>query len=393
MDEAPVELRRWHVPLEVLRSGGRARVGGSREVHGPPLVGVPPDLEGGVVLPEEGHAQDPQRALGTARPRLHDHELAVAAWLSVARDPEFTHADEALEVPRHRGVGHVGENCVGRQDELLAAKLEPERRQFCQIGAIEPWLEGDRDKIVDRLSRYRDERRAAIQQRPAPILAAELPTVVLSVRGRRIMRKSGLGHPDAPRVLADDLHALEVLGLDQRRGVAPDHVPERTRLPAQADREHPQLERLHHRGFRPSRQSNPSHACLGLHQASRHRQPRVGEVGHDIVHHPQAIFDFRKGRVGRAEADDGLEQRVGQRWHVGVGYLPEGLVPGRVGPDRDRVESLLRDDVATAVHQTRREPPFGVVRAEGGVVSARLAARAAEFGEDDQFKGARVEDA
>mmetsp|Transcript_28345 Transcript_28345/g.75700 ORF Transcript_28345/g.75700 Transcript_28345/m.75700 type:complete len:336 (+) Transcript_28345:376-1383(+) len=335
MDEAPVELRRWHVPLEVLRSGGRARVGGSREVHGPPLVGVPPDLEGGVVLPEEGCAEDPQRSVGRLRPRLHDHEVAAAPWLLVARDIELTEADEALEVLRHvgSGFGHLRDVGVGRQDDIVVAELQLYRRQVMQLAAIKSWLERDLDEFVDRGARHGQERRATVQERPAPMPAAERHALERLEHGGWIVREPGRAQPDAPRVVPHHLHALEVPGPDLRRGVAPDQVAVRAGPLAEAYREHARPEIIHHRGLRLHRQRHPPLLLQCLQEVAGHGQPGSGVVGGVAHGRLQQLLGVQDGRLWRADPDDGLERRVLQHRHFGARDLPERLQPGRVRPD------------------------------------------------------------
>mmetsp|Transcript_4733 Transcript_4733/g.12893 ORF Transcript_4733/g.12893 Transcript_4733/m.12893 type:complete len:572 (+) Transcript_4733:343-2058(+) len=334
-----LRLEQGRGPVEV-EGLGLAVLAGEREVH--LLVGA---VEGRVVVAEEGHAQDPDRAVAGGHVDLHEGWHAHVQLADLRLEEEDVPDVAGLK----GGAGHAHDVRLRGQRERLAVDHEGQRRQLVEVGAVLLDLRDHLAQLHQRVARGRDQGGAAVDDGGAAGLlrTRDLVRLALEVAEAHVVQRRD------PVVLADDVGGheiglLHVLAL----GGSPGEVAD---------------------------------GAAGLAEAH-------GEV-RDAVGHQQRLLRVAVGEV-RANANDGGELCRVQHRDVVLDDLPEGLALCAQGSHHDVLVAHHRDAGTRAEHMLGHGPVLDVGQTGGRVVRVGgMHAVVTSRGPHEQLERACVEDA
>mmetsp|Transcript_38597 Transcript_38597/g.122680 ORF Transcript_38597/g.122680 Transcript_38597/m.122680 type:complete len:299 (+) Transcript_38597:304-1200(+) len=281
-------------------------------------------------------------------------------------------------------LGHVA---GGRQGHPGAAQLEGEVGQIIDVAAALIQQVHRLCELCRNGTRNTQQRRAAVEEG-----AAALGAIEPVARLRKVLVQPNVGEVHAPTVVPHDRHAAEKLRLLLGRPVVPYEHAAGAGPGSEAQGEVQAVEALEggHVLAQLVGHSDPQFGlggrCVGRLVAGLVVLRDVGDRG------IRQVPGVRRGRLGRAEAQQGLEGGVGRGGQLGKLHVPEGLVGSGERPDREVVVGHLRGQAATTIALLCREYAFGEAAAEAGEVArAVLAAAGLAVGaEDHELVRARV---
>mmetsp|Transcript_28778 Transcript_28778/g.67065 ORF Transcript_28778/g.67065 Transcript_28778/m.67065 type:complete len:482 (+) Transcript_28778:150-1595(+) len=355
-----------------------------------PLAARLSNVEGRVVLPEEGHSQDPQGAVERARVGVHQEQLAPRPRLE--RELPGPNVDKVGQVVGH-GAHHLGDVGVGWEREGVPAHVKHDVGEVLEVAAVVVHARHHRLKLALDEAGHREQRRPAVDDGAATTVAAEVHCGG-AVRSAFLVHTGDphVAQPNAPGVPSNDRNPLEDVGVLVGAVVVPDEVAVGARPLPDAHGEHAHVEGLQQRHLGAHLHGHLQAVRNFLQRVLRHPPALVQVFAHVRGRLCRGLPGVGGRRLRRPDADDRLEGGAVQDGHGGFRHLPEVLACVWERTYGHEVKRLFGERVTAAVGVCRLEDPHAVGAAQPGVVLRRRAARGADAREDHQLVGSRVDD-
>mmetsp|Transcript_7886 Transcript_7886/g.25100 ORF Transcript_7886/g.25100 Transcript_7886/m.25100 type:complete len:271 (+) Transcript_7886:458-1270(+) len=270
-------------------------------------------MEGCVVLAEEGHAEDPERAPVGGRVGLHDGKLAVAV--------------PGLQGPQPRESSHLSghgadlrEVRVGRQGEGVPAQVEGDVGEIPHVGAVCLEVVQGFLELRNHICGHHQQGGTAVDDGAATTVTADTDGLL---GGDGPGRQPHPSHAHGPRVPAQDGNPPEEVGHTVSAVIAPNEVARAAWSAHEADGEHGDVEVREHCRL-DADLIGKVRFVLDLHELPEFGIPATRQGAGEVLHGGQRLLPcLGRGHLRRAHADDGLEVRLLKHRHEGLVCLPE----------------------------------------------------------------------